>query len=168
MSRTSTPQVSEACVDFMNIEFVRYAIESSKSSKEPGKSAAHKLERMGFRVGQKLAERYTRSRPRFTGELDRIKFLCKDFWQIVFKKHIDNLRTNHRGVYVLYDARFRWLLTLSGPGALEHAQDYIHFPRGLIRGCCAALGLSCTVSTDVPALPTCTFTVKITNKTTRA
>jgi hypothetical protein len=27
--------------------------------------------------------------------------VCKDFWTCVFKKQIDNLRTNHQGVYVL-------------------------------------------------------------------
>lgn len=25
-----------------------------------------------------------------------IKFLCKDFWTIVFRKQVDNLKTNHR------------------------------------------------------------------------
>jgi len=25
-----------------------------------------------------------------------IKFLCKDLWMLVFRKQIDNLKTNHR------------------------------------------------------------------------
>ena len=25
-----------------------------------------------------------------------IKFLCKDLWTLVFRKQIDNLKTNHR------------------------------------------------------------------------
>jgi hypothetical protein len=36
-----------------------------------------------------------------------IKFLCKDLWTLVFRKQIDNLKTNHRGVYVLTDNAFR-------------------------------------------------------------
>ena len=28
--------------------------------------------------------------------LDMIKFLCKDMWTLVFRKQIDNLKTNHR------------------------------------------------------------------------
>lgn len=28
--------------------------------------------------------------------LDVIKFICKDLWMIVFRKQIDNLKTNHR------------------------------------------------------------------------
>lgn len=45
--------------------------------------------------------------------LDIIKFICKDFWIAVFQKQIDNLKTNHRGVYVLTDNSFRWLSKMS-------------------------------------------------------
>lgn len=55
-----------------------------------------RLERLGFRVGQGLCERFSRDRPRFTDQLDVIKFICKDIWTVVFKKQIDNLKTNHR------------------------------------------------------------------------
>ena len=40
--------------------------------------------------------RFSRDRPRFTDNLDVIKFLCKDLWTILFRKQIDNLKTNHR------------------------------------------------------------------------
>ena len=40
--------------------------------------------------------RFSRDRPRFTDTLDMIKFLCKDMWTLVFRKQIDNLKTNHR------------------------------------------------------------------------
>jgi hypothetical protein len=59
-------------------------------------SVYNRLERLGFRVGQGLSERFSRDRPRFTDQLDVIKFLCKDLWGVVFKKQIDNLKTNHR------------------------------------------------------------------------
>ncbi|CAJ0917914.1 unnamed protein product, partial [Ranitomeya imitator] len=55
-----------------------------------------KLENMGFRVGQGLIERFTKDTARFKDELDIMKFVCKDFWTTVFKKQIDNLRTNHQ------------------------------------------------------------------------
>ena len=35
-------------------------------------------------------------RPRFSDHLEAIKFICKDFWSELFKKQIDNLKTNHR------------------------------------------------------------------------
>ena len=40
--------------------------------------------------------RFSRDRPRFVDTLDVIKFLCKDMWTLLFRKQIDNLKTNHR------------------------------------------------------------------------
>jgi hypothetical protein len=40
--------------------------------------------------------RYSKERPRLGDTLEVIKFICKDFWQAVFKKQVDNLKTNHR------------------------------------------------------------------------
>ncbi|XP_075771524.1 trafficking protein particle complex subunit 6A isoform X1 [Pelodiscus sinensis] len=54
------------------------------------------LEGVGFRVGQGLSERLTKEMPSFKDELDVVKFLCKDLWINVFKKQVDNLRTNHQ------------------------------------------------------------------------
>lgn len=66
-----------------------------------------------------------------------IKFLCKDMWTLVFKKQIDNLKTNHRvrldalherksvltikrqGVYVLTDNTFRPLARMSMSSSSE-------------------------------------------------
>lgn len=79
-------------------------------------------------------------RPRFSDHLEAIKFICKDFWSELFKKQIDNLKTNHRvsfwtelyrscicfpwltlkhnlhllqGTFVLQDNKFRWLAHMS-------------------------------------------------------
>lgn len=43
-----------------------------------------------------LVLRYTMERPRFSDHLEAIKFICKDFWSELFKKQIDNLKTNHK------------------------------------------------------------------------
>lgn len=83
----------------------------------------YRLDMLGYRVGLAIAERYcfnfrhlgyfdlstqvqdmlmylkcrfSRDRPRFTEALDVIKFLCKDLWTLLFRKQIDNLKTNHR------------------------------------------------------------------------
>lgn len=73
----------------------------------------YRLELIGYRVGVGITEKFSRDRPRFTDPLDVIKFLCKDLWTIVFKKQIDNLKTNHRGVYVLTDNNFQPLKRMS-------------------------------------------------------
>lgn len=56
-------------------------------------------------------------RPRFNDHLEAIKFICKDFWTELFKKQIDNLKTNHRvrfksevlQVEFVVRDRIRWL-----------------------------------------------------------
>lgn len=50
--------------------------------------------------------RFSKDRPRFSDTLDVIKFVCKDMWTLVFRKQIDNLKTNHR-------VRMRYLLDSS-------------------------------------------------------
>jgi trafficking protein particle complex subunit 6 len=80
---------------------------------ETRESVFWRLDGLGYRVGLGIVERlvlfclcrgigademcrFSRDKPRFTDTLDVIKFLCKDLWILVFKKQIDNLKTNHR------------------------------------------------------------------------
>ncbi|KAK4991985.1 hypothetical protein LTR66_003627 [Elasticomyces elasticus] len=72
-----------------------------------------RLEGMGYRVGLGMAERFSANRPLISTPLDAIKFICKDLWTLCFKKQIDNLKTNHRGIYVLTDTRFHPLTRMS-------------------------------------------------------
>ncbi|ODA82696.1 hypothetical protein RJ55_01205 [Drechmeria coniospora] len=88
-------------------------------------SVHFRLESLGYRVGQGLAERFSRDRPKFNDTLDVVKFLCKDLWSLLFGKNIDNLKTNHRGVYVLTDNVFRpfsRMSTEAGGQAVVRAQ----------------------------------------------
>ncbi|KAK2631653.1 hypothetical protein EUGRSUZ_L02626 [Eucalyptus grandis] len=111
-------------------------------------------------------------RPRFSDHLEAIKFICKDFWSEVFKKQIDNLKTNHRGTFVLQDNRFRWLSRMSTDPSLETGQEgdnkateamsmHLYFPCGIIRGALSNLGIPCAVSADISSLPACSFVVRI-------
>lgn len=144
--------------------------------------AARRIEAIGYQVGHQLSERYTMERPRFTDHLDAIKFICKDFWSELFKKQIDNLKTNHRGTFVLQDNRFRWLTRMSidpvpvivtdsssqDPSAVttenkaEQATSmHLYFPCGIIRGALSNLGIPCAVSADMSNLPACSFVIRI-------
>ncbi|XP_041429182.1 trafficking protein particle complex subunit 6B isoform X1 [Xenopus laevis] len=150
-----------------------------------------KLENMGFRVGQGLIERFTKDTARFKDELDIMKFVCKDFWTSVFKKQIDNLRTNHQGIYVLQDNKFRLITQMSaGKQYLEHApkqstigilstshlsqkpmsrwqirlrheNPYLALTCGLIRGGLSNLGIKSIVTAEVSVMPACKFQVMI-------
>jgi hypothetical protein len=92
--RPVKPEIDDSC---------SLPISPSEDLREVVKS---RLEKQGYRLGQMLAERYTKDRPSFQDDLDRIKFICKDLWQVVFAKQVDNLKTNHRGVFVLTDNSF--------------------------------------------------------------
>ncbi|EGW00335.1 Trafficking protein particle complex subunit 6B [Cricetulus griseus] len=101
---------------------------------------------------------FTKDTARFKDELDIMKFICKDFWTTVFKKQIDNLRTNHQGIYVLQDNKFRLLTQLSaGKQYLEHASKYLAFTCGLIRGGLSNLGIKSIVTAEVSSMPACKF-----------
>ncbi|KAL2160524.1 hypothetical protein VTH06DRAFT_1212 [Thermothelomyces fergusii] len=110
-----------------------------------------------------LVERFSRDRPRFNDTLDVIKFLCKDLWTIVFRKQVDNLKTNHRGVYVLTDNSFRPFSRMSaevGSQAVIRAQPFLWFPCGIVRGALAALGITATVQAETTELPGAVFQIK--------
>lgn len=126
-----------------------------------------RLEALGYRVGQGLVERFSRERQRFIDTLDVIKFICKDLWQLLFKKQLDNLKTNHRGVYVLTDHSFRPFARMSteaGGQAVVRAQPYLWFPCGIIRGALANMGIDATVKAETSELPGAIFQIKSNNK----
>jgi len=88
---------------------------------------ATRVHLIGIGLGLLTEERrFSAGKPRPTTPLDAIKFICKDLWILVFRKQIDNLKTNHRGIFVLTDNRFQPLSRMSvdrraGPKAAEEA-----------------------------------------------
>eukprot|EP00877_Chromochloris_zofingiensis_P013904 jgi/Chrzof1/8768/Cz03g23230.t1 len=166
LSQPKKRRCAEVCVELLATEAVKHFNE-----RQYGPAAPAALEAIGFRVGRQLAERYSKDRPRLGDTLEVIKFVCKEFWQAIFKKQIDNLKTNHRGIYVLQDNNFRWLVKVAPVTALpdgtkaeyltKTAQSYLHLPCGILRGALTHLGVNCTVEADPKSLPSCSFTVKI-------
>eukprot|EP00762_Andalucia_godoyi_P004766 ANDGO_03590.mRNA.1 Uncharacterized protein C13G6.05c len=75
-----------------------------------GEGSRRKLVALGRSVGYRIAERLARQRSqRMPEDLDVVKFLCREFWTLLFRKPIDNLKTNHKGTFVLQDNAFRWI-----------------------------------------------------------
>ncbi|CAO2832698.1 unnamed protein product [Amaranthus hypochondriacus] len=87
-------EVAESSFDSLLIEMVSSYCDRFYANKP--ELAARRIEAIGYQVGHQLSERYTMERPRFSDHLEAIKFICKDFWSEIFKKQIDNLKTNHR------------------------------------------------------------------------
>ncbi|KAM7272524.1 hypothetical protein ACFE04_027187 [Oxalis oulophora] len=161
-------EVSESCIDSLLTEMVSTYCNRFYANKP--ELAARRIEAIGYQVGHQLSERYTMERLRFSDHLEAIKFICKDFWSELFKKQIDNLKTNHRGTFVLQDNRFRWLTRLSIDSSADTTEDsegstenkteqvasmHLYFPCGIIRGALSNLGIPCAVSADISNLPAC-------------
>lgn len=135
-----------------------------------------KLESIGFRVGHGLVDRQpqlqqaVQATTRRMDDLERIKFICKDLWALLFGKQIDNLKTNHRGVYVLTDHAFKWFARMGLSAALLESRGgrpgtehlpYLWFPCGMLRGALAFLGTECVVIAECPnGPPGVTFQIK--------
>ncbi|GAB1291661.1 Trafficking protein particle complex subunit 6A [Apodemus speciosus] len=132
---------------------------SGHTGKKKGPSV---LESLGFRVGQALGERLPRETLAFREELDALKFLCRDLWAAMFQKHVDGLRTNHEGTYVLQDNGFPLLVSMgSGPQYLDEAPKFLAFTCGLLRGALQTLGFRSRVTASAASLPACKFQVVI-------
>ncbi|KAG0129807.1 transport protein particle component [Tuber indicum] len=173
--------LSSTCLDLLLIELVPLAHRLSQQLAETPHDSLHgddeedevreavfyRLEMLGYRVGYGLVERFSRDRPRMNDTLDVIKFVCKDLWTIVFRKQIDNLKTNHRGVYVLTDNSFRPFSRMSaetGGNAVARAQPFLWFPCGIVRGALANMGVNASVQAETTELPAATFKIETLSK----
>ncbi|KAG4090003.1 transport protein particle complex subunit [Neocallimastix lanati (nom. inval.)] len=157
-------QIAESCFDYLFMEMVHFFNDIENNNEKEKELKNIKLEQMGYVTGQSLAERLTGDRSRFTDNLDVIKFVCKDFWSTIFKKQVDNLKTNHKGTYVLTDNNFKWFSKMSSNNGQEDFKNevlpYLNFPCGIIRGVLSNLGINCTVLADVNPPNQCIFQIK--------
>ncbi|KAH9465667.1 hypothetical protein Pst134EA_013549 [Puccinia striiformis f. sp. tritici] len=127
-----------------------------------------RMDAAGYKVGWSLAERLSKDKPRISkvipDPLEVIKFICKDIWTAMYNKQVDNLRTNHRGIYVIQDHSYRAFLRVSVPKGYETEMDEICrkmviFPSAVIRGALMNLGIQSIVSVEI-AIPQCTFQIR--------
>ena len=143
MATTGHKEVAETCFSYLHMELVQMAIgDFATATPQQVQRAGRKIESVGFQVGQRLVERYTKDSPRFTETLDIIKFICKDFWFEVYRKQIDKLQTNNR---VRSPTRGR--PPRPAPAPLERlARGERARHTGLRRGCtcCRTTGTGCS------------------------
>lgn len=73
------------------------------------------------------------------------------------------MRTNHRGIYVLTDSKFKWLDKYTSDDIItkQIATKMLHIPCGILRGALANLGISAVVTAELNNLPSCTFNIRI-------
>ena len=125
-----------------------------------------KLDSLGFGIGQRYVERYSRDHPFLETSLDIVKFMCKEFWMVLFRKQVDKLQTNYKGIYVLHDLNFRWTARIGALNAemdaatlMDRARVYTSLACGIIRGALWNLGLNASVKAELQKLPAVQFTI---------
>jgi len=145
--------------ELLHSEIINYADSNDNSNKTKQMTL---LEKMGYRIGYSLAEQLTKDIARFNTDLEIMKFVCKDLWTSLYQKQVDNLKTNHQGVYVLHDNEFKFFTHISDNGQyLEHAPKFLAIPSGLVRGVLANLGVNSLVHAETTQFPKVTFQIMI-------
>ncbi len=76
---------------------------------------------------------------------------------------MDKLQTNHRGVFVLTDSKFKWLERYSSDDIVskQAATRMLCIPCGILRGALANFGILAIVNADFNTMPSCTFNIRI-------
>eukprot|EP00658_Telonema_sp_P-2_P003010 TRINITY_DN11105_c0_g1_i4.p1 TRINITY_DN11105_c0_g1~~TRINITY_DN11105_c0_g1_i4.p1 ORF type:complete len:154 (-),score=27.43 TRINITY_DN11105_c0_g1_i4:412-873(-) len=120
--------------------------------------------------GQRLGDKYSlKHEPRLVGDLQVVKWICKDFWQRTFMKDIDTLKTDYQGTFLLCDNDFHVLQPfIAGSASKEELMPYLSFPCGMIRGALFSLGVEANVTAEVDThednyvkLPKCSFRISV-------
>jgi hypothetical protein len=176
VGKTTATQCAQSCMDYLLIALVQHYLQNQQNNEQNNDPQSPPLplalDAIGFRVGRTVVERITNDRPPFVDQLDILKWICKDFWSLLFGHQIDNLRTNHRGTYVLRDTRFRWTLRVAQNLVAQNfgtqrrspqdlAEHHLILLCAIIKGGLRALGIESTVSADSSALPQVEFTIVV-------
>ena len=105
---------------------------------------SEKIRQLGNNVGEQLVELNTIQMAPFHDPLSCLKFIAKDFWNMLFKKNITHLKTDRKNTFILEDHEFKWIYAVQ-----QDNLKYIEFTSGLIEGAVNALCGPCTVTIQV-------------------
>lgn len=127
-----------------------------------------RIESYGYSLGLRLTEvlmyKAAANSTKIVDILDIMKFVCRDVWRCLYGKQMDNLRTNHRGTFVLIDNSHRLIAGLnSAQGSadtLRKAQSYLWFPCGIIRGILMSFGIEAHLLAEISEFPAVSFNIQ--------
>ncbi|RLV92766.1 Trafficking protein particle complex subunit 6B [Spathaspora sp. JA1] len=125
-----------------------------------------RIEKYGYNLGVKISEALLYKNgggAKIVDILDIMKFVCRDVWKCLYNKQMDNLRTNHRGTFVLVDTNYKLISSLNSPLGLQDtmtkAKVYMWFPCGIIRGILKNFGIDANVTAEITQFPSVTFNI---------
>ncbi|OBA24076.1 transport protein particle component [Metschnikowia bicuspidata var. bicuspidata NRRL YB-4993] len=128
-----------------------------------------RVEKYGFDLGLRLTEVLmykAETKQKIVDILEVMKFICRDAWRTLYGKQMDNLRTNHRGTFVLIDNQYKVTAGFSSEkgksDAVAKARAYTYLPCGIIRGILLSFGVDAYVSADIAQFPSVAFNIQTT------
>ncbi|CDH11118.1 related to Trafficking protein particle complex subunit 33 [Zygosaccharomyces bailii ISA1307] len=109
-----------------------------------------RLRSIGFQIGNKVTQLLVFSNnPNLQFKdmdlLSVMKFICRDVWKQMFNKQVDNLKTNHRGTFYLFDYEYPPIQSFgldseSSEKELQMVKPFLEVAVGVIKGVLASLG----------------------------
>lgn len=125
-----------------------------------------RIENHGFDIGLRISEliMFKSSNQKMVDILDIMKFVCRDVWRVLYGKQMSNLRTNHRGTFVLVDNSYKLIETLmsdkGNADTIKKCKNHLWFPCGVIRGILMSFGIEAEVHAEVNQFPSVTFNIQ--------
>ncbi|KAJ8143996.1 hypothetical protein OY671_002907 [Metschnikowia pulcherrima] len=128
-----------------------------------------RVEGYGYDLGLRLTEVLmykALTKSKIVDVLEIMKFICRDVWRCLYGKQMDNLRTNHRGTFVLIDNKYKVTAGFSSENGkadvVAKARTYTYLPCGIIRGILSSFGIDAYVSADNSQFPAVSFNIQTT------
>ncbi|KAM9935092.1 hypothetical protein OXX80_005331 [Metschnikowia pulcherrima] len=128
-----------------------------------------RVEGYGYDLGLRLTEVLmykAATKSKIVDVLEIMKFICRDVWRCLYGKQMDNLRTNHRGTFVLIDNKYKVTTGFSSENGkadvVAKARTYTYLPCGIIRGILSSFGIDAYVSADNSQFPAVSFNIQTT------
>ncbi|KAM9925316.1 hypothetical protein OXX80_010946 [Metschnikowia pulcherrima] len=128
-----------------------------------------RVEGYGYDLGLRLTEALmykAATKSKIVDVLEIMKFICRDVWRCLYGKQMDNLRTNHRGTFVLIDNKYKVTAGFSSENGkadvVAKARTYTYLPCGIIRGILSSFGIDAYVSADNSQFPAVSFNIQTT------
>ncbi|KAM9906406.1 hypothetical protein OXX69_006814 [Metschnikowia pulcherrima] len=128
-----------------------------------------RVEGYGYDLGIRLTEVLmykAATKSKIVDVLEIMKFICRDVWRCLYGKQMDNLRTNHRGTFVLIDNKYKVTAGFSSENGkadvVAKARTYTYLPCGIIRGILSSFGIDAYVSADNSQFPAVSFNIQTT------
>ncbi|ANZ76482.1 BA75_03398T0 [Komagataella pastoris] len=179
----SNNTINKSCLEYLLIETASMSHEATLQVCDNENTEDHEqarilsegslTEEIGYNIGLKLVdyllylqkEKNATGTPKFDQVVNIMKFVCKNVWESLFGRQIDNLRTNHRGTYVLVDRSFTMISRLDSPQGVQDTlnqtrKHYLWYPCGIIRGLLDSLDIDSTVQAEVTEFPSVSFHIQ--------